>query len=59
MLIDRFLPAFDVSEVHEVEIDAPPEIVYDAIRQADLRDPVIVRLRRIGRRQVGRLGSHQ
>jgi hypothetical protein len=41
MLIDRFLPAFDVSEVHEVEIDAPPEIVYDAIRQADLRDPVI------------------
>jgi hypothetical protein len=41
MLIDRFLPAFDVSEVHEVEIDAPPEIVYEAIRQTDLRDPVI------------------
>jgi hypothetical protein len=41
MLIDRILPAFDVSEVHEVEIDAPPEIVYQAIRQTDLRDPVI------------------
>jgi hypothetical protein len=41
MLIDRFLPAFDVTEVHEVEVDAPPEIVYSAIRQADLHDPVI------------------
>ena len=41
MLIDRFLPAFDASEVHEVEVDAPPEIVYAAIRQTDLRDPVI------------------
>jgi hypothetical protein len=41
MLIDRFLPAFDVTEVHQVEVDAPPEIVYDAIRQADLHDPVI------------------
>ena len=37
MLIDRFLPAFEVNEVHEVEIDAPPEIVYAAIRQTDLR----------------------
>lgn len=41
MLIDRFLPAFEVNEVHEVEIDAPPEIVYAAIRQTDLHDPVI------------------
>lgn len=41
MLIDRFLPAFEVNEAHEVEIDAPPEIVYAAIRQTDLRDPVI------------------
>ena len=41
MLIDRFLPVFDVTEVHEVAVDAPPEIVYDAIRQTDLRDPVI------------------
>jgi len=41
MLIDRFLPVFDVREVHEMEIDAPPEIVYDAVRQADLRDPAL------------------
>jgi hypothetical protein len=36
MLIDRFLPRFDVTEVHEVEVDAPPEITYEAIRQTDL-----------------------
>src|SRR6476646_1509408 len=41
MLIDRFLPKFDVSEVHEVAVDAPSEVVYEAIRQTDLRDPVI------------------
>jgi len=41
MLIDRFLPAFDVTDIHEVEVDAPPEIVYAAIRHADLHDPVI------------------
>jgi hypothetical protein len=41
MLIDRFLPKFDVSEVHEVVVDAPSDVAYDAIRQTDLRDPVI------------------
>jgi len=41
MLIDRFLPRFDVSEIHEVVVDAPSEITSDAIRQTDLRDPII------------------
>ena len=36
MLIDRYLPRFDVSEVHEVDVDAPPEVTYAAIREADL-----------------------
>lgn len=41
MLIDRCLPDFDVTEVHDIEVDAPPEVAYAAIRKADLRDPVI------------------
>jgi hypothetical protein len=41
MLIDRYLAHFDVTEVHAVEVDAPPEVSYASIRQADLRDPLI------------------
>jgi hypothetical protein len=41
MLIDRYLPQFDVTEVHEVQMDAPPEVTYSAIRDADLRDPLV------------------
>jgi hypothetical protein len=41
MLIDRYLPDFDVTEVHEVEVDAPPEVTFDAIRKTELRDPLI------------------
>jgi hypothetical protein len=41
MLIDQYLPHFDVTEVHEVEVDAPPEGTYPAIRMADLRDPLV------------------
>lgn len=41
MLIDRYLPRFDLTEVHEVEVDAPPEVTFDAIRKTELRDPLI------------------
>jgi hypothetical protein len=41
MLIDRYLPEFDVNEVIEVEVDAPPADVYRAILETDLRDPVV------------------
>ena len=41
MLIDRYLPQFDVTEVHEVIVDAPAAQAYAAIRKADLRDPII------------------
>jgi hypothetical protein len=44
MLIDRYLPQFDVTEVHEVHVDAAPEVTYAAIREADLRDPLITAL---------------
>jgi hypothetical protein len=41
MLIDKVLPRYDVTEVQEVEVDAPPDLTYAAIRKADLRDPIV------------------
>lgn len=41
MLIDRYLPQCDVSLEFETTVDAPASEVYRAIREADLRDPVI------------------
>ena len=41
MLIDRFLPTFDASHICEESVAAAPEVVYTAIRETDLRDPVI------------------
>ncbi|HEX5829804.1 MAG TPA: hypothetical protein VFY16_02410 [Gemmatimonadaceae bacterium] len=41
MLIDRYLPGFEFTEVQEIEVDAPPAVTYAAIRETDLRDPVI------------------
>jgi hypothetical protein len=41
MNIDRFLPEFDVTEVVEFHVDAPPAVTYEAILDTDLRDPVI------------------
>jgi hypothetical protein len=36
MLIDDFLPNYDVSERHRTEVQAPLETVYAAVRQLDL-----------------------
>lgn len=41
MLIEQYLPCYDVTEVHQVEVDAPPHVTYEAIRRADLGDPLI------------------
>lgn len=41
MTIDRFLPRCDVSLEFETNVDAPMDEVFRAIREADLRDPVI------------------
>jgi hypothetical protein len=41
MLIDHFLPRYDVTEIQELSVDAPPEVTYPAIRETDLRDPLI------------------
>lgn len=41
MLIDRFLPRFDVTQVVETSVNAPPDRTFAAIRDTDLRDPLI------------------
>ena len=43
-LIERFMPEYDFHEVRVLEIDAVPDEVMAAIRQTDLRDPVITTL---------------
>src|SRR5687767_13788933 len=41
MLIDRFMPRFDVSERHERRVDAPPDVVFEITRNVDLsRSPI-------------------
>lgn len=41
MLIDRYLPAFDASYICEASVDASPDDTYAAIRETNLRDPLI------------------
>lgn len=41
MLIDRYLPRFDVTLVRETSVAAVPEDAYAAVRETDLRDPLI------------------
>ena len=44
MLIDEFLPEYLVVERHAIDVQAPPDVVYRAIRSADLAGAVGVRL---------------
>lgn len=45
MLLDRFLPKYDVVEHHETTVDASVEKAYHAIKQFDLaRSPVVLAL---------------
>lgn len=41
MRIDQYLPEYDITVDCETRVHAPPEETYRAIREADLRDPVI------------------
>jgi hypothetical protein len=55
MLIDDFLPDFDVSEYHELEIRASPERVYEAASNLNLSRSKIVRLLLAARGMPSRL----
>ncbi len=41
LLVDRFLPEFDVTTIHHTVVEATPRDTFDAIKRTDLsRDPV-------------------
>jgi hypothetical protein len=43
VLIDRFLPKYDVVEHHETTVDSPPDRTYRAVKELDLaRSPVVL-----------------
>ena len=45
MLIDEFLPDYDVVEHHDVDVDAPVDGAYRAVKELDLaRSPVVLAL---------------
>jgi hypothetical protein len=45
VLIDRFLPDYDVVEHHAVDVDAPVDEAYRAVKELDLaRSPVVLAL---------------
>jgi hypothetical protein len=45
VLIDRFLPDYDVVEHHAVDVDAPVDAAYRAVKELDLaRSPVVLAL---------------
>jgi hypothetical protein len=41
MLIDRFLNVYDAACIAQITVDAPRDVVWAAIRETDLRDPVV------------------
>ena len=43
MLIDLYLPQYDVRERHRTRVAAPPKVVYAALRSVDLAASPIVR----------------
>jgi hypothetical protein len=44
VLIDKYLPRWDVRERHHARVAAPPESVYDALGETDLAASPLVRL---------------
>ena len=43
MLIDRFLPHCDFYEYHATRVDAPPERIYDVVRNGELVTHPVIR----------------
>jgi hypothetical protein len=55
MLLDEFVPAWDVRTIHATEVAAPPEAVYEAVKRLDLGGSPINRVLFLARG----LGSHR
>jgi len=54
VLIDRFLPVYDVVERHQIAIHSPPERVYAEVRNIDLTGSKLSRLLFKLRGSIGR-----
>ena len=57
MLIDEFLPSFDVSERHRIAVRAAPAVTYAALREADLAESSLARALLALRAMPGRLSK--
>ena len=44
MLLDRYLPQYDVTETHAVIIDADTDLTWQAIRRSDLSQSAVIRV---------------
>ena len=45
MLIDDFLPVYDAVEHHQIDVDAPVDRAYRAVKELDLaRSPIVLAL---------------
>jgi hypothetical protein len=44
MLLDRYLPHYDVSETHAVIIDADTDLTWQAVRRSDLSRSAVIRV---------------
>ena len=44
MLIDKYLPKWDVSEYHQISIDLPPQQAYQAVKALDLGRSRLIRV---------------
>lgn len=57
MLLDKFMPVYDVRASYGVDVAAPPATVYRAVLETNLADSLIARvlmgLRSLGKRTVG------
>ena len=43
MRLDYFLPDYHFSEYHEIEVNATPEIVFEAVKSVDMSDSFIIK----------------
>jgi len=44
MLLDRYLPRYDITEAHAVVIDADTELTWQAVRRSDLSRSAVIRV---------------
>ena len=44
LLLDRYLPHYDVTEAHALIVDADPDLTWQAVRRADLSRSAVIRV---------------